>query len=106
MWVISGVFPGVPQTYNAMARSTSDVQLLSLEKAAYAQLISGYPEQHDIIITNLLQKFDISKDGSDGLSMQQMSLQEDESHSQLRQLIKVLLDLPTTDLYTLPACGQ
>lgn len=82
----------MPKTYNAIARSTSDVQLLSLEKAVYAQLIAGYPEQDDIIATNLLREFDIKRDGTDGPSTQQQrAAQDDESHVALRQLIKVPL---------------
>ena len=47
------------------ARSTSDVTLLVISKFDYEELVHNYPEQNDIIVTNVLSLFGLDKDGND-----------------------------------------
>lgn len=47
------------------ARSTSDVTLLVISKLDYEELVQNYPEQNDIIVTNVLSLFGLDKDGND-----------------------------------------
>ncbi len=47
------------------ARATSDVILLVISKFDYEDMIVSYPEQNDIIATNVLNIFDLDKDGLD-----------------------------------------
>lgn len=47
------------------ARSTSDVTLLVISKLDYEELVHNYPEQNDIIVTNVLSLFGLDKDGND-----------------------------------------
>ena len=47
------------------ARSTGDVTLLVISKFDYEELVHNYPEQNDIIVTNVLSLFGLDKDGND-----------------------------------------
>lgn len=47
------------------ARSTSDVTLLVISKFDYEELVHNYPEQNDVIVTNVLSLFGLDKDGND-----------------------------------------
>lgn len=59
----SGVVPVAAPCLQA--RSTSDVTLLVISKFDYEELVHNYPEQNDIIVTNVLSLFGLDKDGND-----------------------------------------
>eukprot|EP00961_Rhodomonas_salina_P148968 2005489-Rhodomonas_salina.3 len=50
------------------ARPDGSVQLLVLTKEASADVFSTYPEEFEIITSNLLQKFDLTDKGTATLS--------------------------------------
>jgi hypothetical protein len=51
----------------------------------------SFPEQSDIIMTNLLSQFGLTRDGQDAAGAQHMSNQQsdDEGYTQMRNAIKV-----------------
>ena len=46
------------------ARATGDAILLVISKLDYEELVHSYPEQNDIIVTNILGMFGLDKDGN------------------------------------------
>lgn len=52
-------------TFTRQAKTMSDVTLLVLARFDYDELITSYPEQHDLIITNVLAYYELDKDGND-----------------------------------------
>ena len=51
--------------FTVQARSTSDVTLLVISKFDYEELVHNYPEQNDIIVTNVQSLLGLDKDGND-----------------------------------------
>ncbi len=58
-------FVGISQPRTFQARKTSDVTLLALSKFDYEEVMCIYPEQNDIIVSNVLAYFQLDKDGND-----------------------------------------
>lgn len=58
-------FMGVSQPRTFQARKTSDVTILALSKFDYEEVMCIYPEQNDIIVSNVLAFFQLDKDGND-----------------------------------------
>lgn len=58
-------FMGISEPYTTAARLTGDVTLLVFAKTDYEELVENYPEQHDILVTNLLAHFELDKSGAD-----------------------------------------
>lgn len=58
-------FMGVSQPRTFQARKTSDVTVLALSKFDYEEVMCIYPEQNDIIVSNVLSFFQLDKDGND-----------------------------------------
>jgi CRP-like cAMP-binding protein len=54
-------FMSIGQPYTVKARSTSDATCLLLSKLDFEALKLHYPEQQDIIVTNILTQFDLLK---------------------------------------------
>lgn len=54
---------GVQQQHSVRAPTSSDIQLLVLNKEAAESLLNDYPEQHEIISTNILVKFGMDNKG-------------------------------------------
>lgn len=83
---------GVPEPYNVIARENVDSALLVLSKARYDGVILHYPEQSDIILTNLLYQHGLSRDGHDvGQLTRNVDLSDDEGYAKLRSDIKAEL---------------
>jgi len=69
----------------AQARSTSDVTLLVISKFDYEELVHNYPEQNDIIVTNVLSLFGLDKDGNDSsVSKESADTISDDAKEKLR----------------------
>ncbi len=47
----------------AQARATEDVTLLAIAKADYEELAAAFPEQHELIVANLLAALGLDADG-------------------------------------------
>ena len=45
------------------ARATEDVTLLAIAKADYEELAAAFPEQHELIVANLLAGLGLDADG-------------------------------------------
>ncbi|KAK9811376.1 hypothetical protein WJX72_002779 [[Myrmecia] bisecta] len=58
-------FMGIPQPRAFQARTTADVTLLVISKLDYEEVVQNYPEQNDIIVTNILTYYELDKDGND-----------------------------------------
>ena len=70
------------------ARSTSDVTLLVISKFDYEELVHNYPEQNDIIVTNVLSLFGLDKDGNDtSVSKDTPDTTSDDAKEKLRQVL-------------------
>jgi hypothetical protein len=77
------VFSGVPEPYNVRARENEDTAVLAISKASFNGVITAYPEQNDIIMTNMLLQYGLTRDGDDtggGAATQG----EDDATAQLR----------------------
>lgn len=82
-------FMGIAQPEALSAVRTGDVTLLLFSKLDYEDLMAFYPEQQDIIITNLLSKYDLDKNGND---MAHVQIDQEDTHFiELRQAIQVVL---------------
>jgi hypothetical protein len=77
---------GVPEPYNVQARKNGESNLLAISKTAFHDLMLSYPEQNDIILTNLLQQYGLSRDGGDAVGA---AAQGDESMQEMREELKV-----------------
>ena len=56
---------GVSEPYNVRARENEDTAVLAIGKNAFNEVISAYPEQNDIIMTNMLLQYGLTRDGDD-----------------------------------------
>uniref|UniRef100_A0A7S0HH37 Cyclic nucleotide-binding domain-containing protein n=1 Tax=Hanusia phi TaxID=3032 RepID=A0A7S0HH37_9CRYP len=83
-------FLGVQQQYSVRAPYDTDIELLVLSKESAEELFKNYPEQHEIISNNILQSFNLDKDGNDlaDVEMTGDDREEDADAIFLRNLIK------------------
>jgi ankyrin repeat protein len=80
---------GVPEDFSVSCRHNEDSSLLVISRSAIDNIFISYPEQNDIIMTNLLFQFGLTRDGQDtarGTRPNQQS--DDEAYLQLRESIK------------------
>jgi ankyrin repeat protein len=80
-------FLGVQQQYAVRAPTSSDIELLVLSKEASVVLFRDYPEQQEIIHSNLLRQFNIDEKGND-LETDVQGDEEDADRIKMRQTIK------------------
>ena len=80
-------FLGVQQQYSVRAPTSSDIEMLMLSKEAVEDLFRDYPEQQEIINTNLLQKFNMDAKGDD-IDRITMDDNDDPDAQAIRQVIK------------------
>jgi hypothetical protein len=78
----------VPEPYSVKARENEDSAVLSISKAAVNEVMLSFPEQNDIIMTNLLCQYGLTRDGEDTTGGG--GGQDDEAHAQMREDIRVL----------------
>lgn len=88
-------FMGVAQPYSLRASGLGDVTLVSFGKLEYEELLVSYPEQHDTIMTNLLQQYELDKNGNE-LSKAGQD-EEDELFVEMKQKIKSALQKRNAD---------
>jgi hypothetical protein len=105
------VSAGVPEDVNIQKRDNEDGSLLIIAKAAFDHIIESYPEQSDIIMTNLMFQFGLARDGQDsarGARPNQQS--DDEAYARMRESIKRELkrsqDLAMCELTFAASSGQ
>jgi len=80
---------GVPEPYSVEARENEDTAVLVITKADFDDVISNYPEQSDIILTNSLLQYGLTRDGDD-IGVKGFDQHSDEdAYVQLRVSIKV-----------------
>jgi hypothetical protein len=79
------VASGVPEPYNINARESEDTAVLSISKDAFNGVIAAYPEQNDIIMTNMLLQYGLSRDGDDLGGGAAATQGEDEAFAQMRE---------------------
>lgn len=58
-------FMGVVQPDTVKAQNDGDAKVITLSKQDYEDLITRYPEQHDIVTGNLLLPFGLDKQGNE-----------------------------------------
>jgi hypothetical protein len=73
------------------ARSTDESTLLAVSKAQFNELMLSFPDQHDIIMTNILTQFGLTRDGEDAAGSKQNG-KGDDGVAQMRDEIKVRYD--------------
>lgn len=79
---------GVSEPYSVRARENEDTAVLAISKTAFNGIIASYPEQNDIIMTNMLSQYGLTRDGEDtggGAAVQG----DDEASAKLREDIMV-----------------
>lgn len=77
----------MPEPYSVKARENEDSAVLSISKAAVSEVMLSFPEQNDIIMTNLLCQYSLTRDGED--TGGGGGGQDDEAQAQMREDIKV-----------------
>lgn len=78
----------MPEPYYIRARENEDTAVLSISKSDFNGVIAAYPEQNDIIMTNMLSQYGLTRDGEDtgtGAAAQG----DDEASAQMREDIIV-----------------
>lgn len=63
--------------------------MFSISKAAFNGVIAAYPEQNDIIMTNMLLQYGLTRDGDDTGGGAAAQGGEDEASAQMREDIIV-----------------
>lgn len=81
-------FMGIAQREAMTAVQTGDVTLVIFSKLDYEDLMVNYPEQHDIILTNILSQYDLDKNGNE-MGHKNATNEEDTSFLDLQQAIQV-----------------
>jgi hypothetical protein len=91
---------GVPEPYNIHARENEDTAVLSITKDAFNGVIAAYPEQNDIIMTNMLLQYGLSRDGEDIGGGAMATQGEDEAFAQMREdiIVRVTACVPVQSL--------
>lgn len=83
---------GVPEPYHVRARESVECAVLVITKARFDSVLAHYPEQNDIILTNLLYQYGLTRDGDDIGNAHVDQGNVDEGFTELRSAIKVRLD--------------
>ena len=83
-------FMSIAQPYTVKARSTSDATCLMMSKLDFEELKLHYPEQQDIINTNILARFDLNKDGTN-VNLVQSKEDDDPERVEMREQIQSAL---------------
>ena len=82
-------FMGLAQPYTCACQSKSDATCLSFGKEDFDKLVLGYPEQQDVILSNLLATFQLEKDGTEMVTRaKRAGEEEDEEFAALRAQIR------------------
>jgi len=83
---------GVHQPYSVGAVGTGDVSLLVLSKRQFESYIASYPEQLDVVTSNLLKQFDVDKQGK-SLTNHNKQLEEDEAieYEELKAIVSAAM---------------
>lgn len=76
---------GMAQPYTLRASGQGDVTLVSFPKLEYESLLVAYPEQQDVIMTNLLTQYELDRNGNE-LSRAK-SEEEDELFTEIKAKI-------------------
>lgn len=80
---------GVPEDFNVRSSDYEDSSLLVVSKSAFDGIIVSYPEQSDIIMTNLLLQFGLTRDGEESARGGRAGQQGDEEgYARRRESIK------------------
>ena len=80
---------GVPEDFNVRSSDHEDSSLLVISKSAFDGLIVSYPEQSDIIMTNLLLQFGLTRDGEESARGVRLGQQGDEEgYARMRESIR------------------
>ena len=80
---------GVPEDFTVKSRDNEDSSLLVISKLAWDTVMLSYPEQSDIIMTNLLFQFGLTRNGEESAIAGRSNPQgDDEGFQQMRQSIK------------------
>ena len=80
-------FLGVQQQHSVRAPESSDIELLVLSKEHGEELFRDYPEQQEIINSNILTKFNMDANGND-LEQDAGDDEEDPDAQAMRQMLK------------------
>ncbi len=80
-------FLGVQQQHSVRAPESSDIELLLLSKEAADELFRDFPEQQEIVNTNLLQKYNMNSLGDD-LELDGGEDEEDPEAQIMRQILR------------------
>ncbi|GMH33513.1 hypothetical protein BSKO_01347 [Bryopsis sp. KO-2023] len=89
-------FMGIAQPEAMSAVNSGDVTLVVFSKLAYEDLMENYPEQHDIILTNLLAQYDFDKNGNE-MGRKKAIDDEDDSYKELHQAIQAAIQKRNAD---------
>ena len=84
------------------ARTNDESKLLACSKPGFNELMLSYPEQNDIILTNLLNCYGLTRDGQES-AMGNSAGQGDEGVLQMREELKVCSVTGACLLYTSPS---
>lgn len=80
-------FMSIAQPYTVKARATSDATCLMLSKLQFEELKMHYPEQQDIIVTNILTEYDLNKDGTNAMHLRGKD-DDDTEKAEMREQIQ------------------
>lgn len=80
---------GVPEPYDVRARANENSAILVATKAGYDEAISHYPEQSDVVLTNMLSQFGLTRTGNDTGATASDQQADAEGYTHLRGAIKV-----------------
>lgn len=79
-------FLGIAQPYSLRASKQGDVTLVSFAKLDYEDLLIQYPDQQDVILTNILAVYELDKYGSE-LSKAKVE-EDDELFMEMKEMIR------------------
>jgi hypothetical protein len=79
---------GVPEPYSVTVCENSHAAVLVISKARFDSVIAHYPEQIEIILTNLLYQYSLTRDGNDTGGSRHIDISGDDGYVKLRSDIK------------------
>lgn len=82
---------GVPEPYNIHARENEESAILVLTKADFEDVISHYPEQNDVVLSNVLMQYGLTRTGADIACNCSDQRVDEEGYQRLRAAIQVLI---------------
>eukprot|EP00736_Rhodelphis_marinus_P003625 Rmarinus@m.19453 len=77
-------FIGIAHPYTLRASAKGDVTLLTFEKLSYEEILEAYPEQHDVITSNVLHRFGLDSHGN--IVRQALQSQEGEDDPRFEEV--------------------